>query len=168
MKLLVPFAIDTPEQTRTRKLLFAEALLKNPQDPFKIALKIVPDTGAALQAATEWPADLEVIEHQRALLNELGEAAFLPSEFDAARLAYSLAEKEEIEPSDRIKALELYGKFRGLIQKPETVINNNNQTNVQVNRVMVVKEAASVEDWQAKAMRQQARLRQEVLENVTS
>jgi hypothetical protein len=85
MKLLTPFVIENPEQTRARKLLFAEALLRNPGDPFAVALKVIPDSGEALRAANEWPADFEVIEHQKKLIAEQGDAAFLPDEVETAR-----------------------------------------------------------------------------------
>jgi hypothetical protein len=161
MKLLVPFVIETPEQLSLRKRLFAEALLKNPSDPFGVALSVIPDTGEALRAANEWPADFEVIEHQKALLAEHGEAAFLPNKTETARLAYDMASGKKPAIKEQIEALELYGKIRGFIEKPGTTINNT--TAVQVNRIMVIKDHGSNDDWERKAVAQQARLHKEVV-----
>lgn len=163
MRLLKPFVIDTPEQTLARKQLFAEKLLQNPGDPFSIALRLFSDTGEALRVANEWPADLEVIEYQQYLLETHGKSAFLPDQDDTARLAHDMATGKVVTSQERIAALKLYSDIRGWTGKQ--IVNNNN-TAVQVNRVMVVKEAASDADWEEKARHQQARLRAEVIEHV--
>lgn len=153
MKLLTPFVIETPEQTRARKKLFAEALLKNPGDPFKVALSVIPDTGEALRAAQEWPADFEVIAFQKELTAERGgEGAFLPTDVEAARLAFDIASGAKSASQEQINALELYGKIRGFIQKPGVSLTQNNVT---VNKVMVVRDHGPPDEWEAKARRQQ-------------
>lgn len=164
MKLLTPFAIDTPEETLQRKRLFAELLLKNPSNPFEVALKVLSDTGEALRAANEWPADLFVIDYQKQLIKKHGDMAFLPNEVESARLADDMARGKVRATTEQIAALKLYTELRGWTGKAAT-INNNNV--VQVNRVMVVKDHGTDDEWEAKAIRQQARLRSEVVEHAS-
>src|ERR1044072_7880045 len=102
MKLPTPFVVESPEEVLIRKKLFAEKLLQNPSDPFAVALQVVPETAAALRAATEWPADLDVIAHQQHLIRTLGKAAFLPDQDDTARLADDMARGRQPASMERI------------------------------------------------------------------
>ena len=50
---------------RDAKAKFARLLLKEPGDPFAVALRVFPDdTKKALRVANEWPADPEVLDLQ--------------------------------------------------------------------------------------------------------
>ncbi|WP_292414149.1 hypothetical protein [Methylophaga sp.] len=65
-------------------------------------------------------------------------------------------QEERLSPEDYAKLGKLYADVRGFIEKPQTTINNNN--NVTNNRVMVVRENGSDEDWEAKLRKQQDNL----------
>jgi len=176
MKLLTPFVVttpqpaappaiaETPEELIALKERFAELSLREPE-PFKVALVLFPnDTSRALRIAAEWPNDPQVITLRQSFVDaeDDGETAFLPSKAELARLIWTLANRDDLPPEvrdSRIKALRAYGDVRGFIEKP--AINNvNNNTSVQVNRVMVVKTHG--EDWERMAVEQQTLLRKEV------
>ena len=148
------------------KRRFAAELLKDPREPFKIALAIGLDTGAALRASAEWPRDPVVLAEQEKLLSEKenGELDFLPTKADAARLAWEMA-NSGVFFEDRLKALKLYSDIRGYIAKPEAVKIDNSVTH---NRVMVVKEHANDEDWERKMREQQANLTKEASGNAAT
>ena len=68
------------------KLEFARSLLKNPNDPFKAALMVFPDdNGLALQIASKWPVDKEVINLKKDLIETEGELSFLPGPAEQAK-----------------------------------------------------------------------------------
>jgi len=138
------------------KAEYARLLLKI-SDPFKAALQLFPDnTSRALRVANEWPTDSEVIAAQAELLEEGGELSFLPTKADFARHLWDKMQEERLSPEDYAKLGKLYADVRGFIEKPQTTINNNN--NVTNNRVMVVRENGSDEDWEAKLRKQQDNL----------
>lgn len=138
------------------KTRFASELLKTPDNPYRAASVIFPDDKSkALSAARLWPNDIVVQKATTKLLDELGEMNFLPSKADAARIAMGIAQDEKQEVDDRLKALRLYSDIRGFIDKQGTVINNNVLTS---NKVMLVRDTGSNEDWEQKTIEQQARL----------
>lgn len=135
------------------KAEYARLLLKH-SDPFKAALQLFPDnTSRALRVANEWPNDPEVMAAQADLLDEDGELSYLPTKADFARNLWDKMQEDRIAPEDYAKLGKLYADVRGFIEKPQTTINNNN--NVTNNRVMVVRENGSDEDWEAKLRKQQ-------------
>lgn len=161
MKLLTPFVVsppsETPEQLLGLKTQFAELSLREP-DPFKVALVVFPnDTGRALRVANEWPNDPEVKTLRQAFVDseEDGETAFLPTKAEAARLAWNIARDTERMTEDRLKALKLYADIRGFIEKPQVAVNNT-VNNVQ--RVLVVKDYGTDDDWRTALRAQQKRL----------
>jgi len=136
------------------KAEFARLLLKSPSDPFKAALMLFPDnTNRALRVANDWPADPEVMAAQAALLEEDGELSFLPTKADFARKIWDKMDEERLAPEDFAKLGKLYADVRGFIEKPQTNINNN--VNNVTNRVMVIRESESNDDWEAKLRKQQ-------------
>lgn len=138
------------------KAEYARLLLKI-SDPFKAALQLFPDnTSRALRVANEWPNDPEVMAAQADLLDEDGELSYLPTKADFARNLWDKMQEDRIAPEDYAKLGKLYADVRGFIEKPQTTINNNN--NVTNNRVMVVRENGSDEDWEAKLRKQQDNL----------
>lgn len=149
------------------KQRFAAALLKQPGEPFKAALSIGLDTGKALRASSEWVNDEIVLKEQERLLeeNENGALDFLPTKADAARLAWDMANNDAAFIEDKLKALKLYADIRGFIEKPAAVNVDQRVTN---NRVMLVKEFESDEDWEAKALEQQRKLVSEASGNANS
>jgi len=162
MKLLVPFVVQPPDELERieseRKRLFAESLLKNPSQPFEIALKLFgSDTAGALRAAQEWPGDLQVIEHQKTLIEQEGEEAFLPTKSEALRLAWAMANNKVTVSQEQLTALKLYADMRSFISKVAPPIA------VQQNSVMVIRDHGSYEDWQAAALTQQRRIKAQVI-----
>lgn len=181
MKLLQPFvpenlappsksivsSDETPEQEAEKKERFAELILKE-EDPFKAGLLVYPDnTARALWVANNWPNDPDVLALKKSFVDSEGEISFLPTEADASRLAWSIARDEKNESEVRLKALELYGKFRGHIKKADVVVNTGAQTNIIQSNVMVVRDHGSAEEWEKKAIAQQRALKSSVLEPVT-
>lgn len=139
-----------------QKKRFAVELLKDPNDPFKAALQVFgQDTGMALRASSTWPKDTVVLDYMQEAIGELGDLHFLPSKADLAREAWTLATSPTVPVDDRLKAMRLYGDVRGFIEKQGTVINNNVLTN---NKVMLVKDHGSTDNWEERLIEQQAKL----------
>jgi hypothetical protein len=139
------------------KDLYAMALLRQPDNPFGAAVKLVgTDTSRALEISHYWPNDQYVLARQAELLAEFGEEAFLPSKTDLARKVYGMADTLP-EGKEKIAALRLYADIRGFIEKTTAIANVTNNTVVQ-NRVMVMKDHGTDGEWEEKASRQQALL----------
>lgn len=138
--------MNDPEKTR-----FAELLLKTPDNPFKAAMGICgEDTGRALLVSSEWPDDPFVISEQKRLLDELGADHFLPTREELGRMVYQSAQDAKFE-ENKVKFLKLYADIRGFIAKPETNVTVQNTNN----RVMVVRENGSDDEWEQKLLKQQ-------------
>lgn len=108
------------------KKLFG-TLLGQGIEPFKAASEVIKDTGQALWASQNWPDDPIVVEARKNAEGVHSSQAVLDKTQLAAR-ALAIADTTGYEAQDRIKALELYAKIMGLIEKPvpSNVINNNN------------------------------------------
>ena len=122
-KLQTPFFAD---EERLKKE-FAASLLKTPNEPFKAALAVFgSDSMAAMHAANYWVHDATVKAEQDRLIEELGEAAFLPSKAQIARELYELSQKERLSQTDklRIDALNSYAKLMGWITDSAKINNN--------------------------------------------
>lgn len=134
---------------------YADELLRT-ADPFKAAVAVVgtQDTGLALRISTEWPNDPYIKEKQAELLELNGEAAYVASKLQLARKVFELGDTARA-IEDRLKAYRLFGEIMGYIEKPTTNINNNVMT---ANKVMIVREQASNEAWEAKLFEQQRNL----------
>jgi len=138
------------------KKQFAQQLLKL-QDPFKAALSVFPqeeNLNFALKIANEWPNDFEVLEAKSELLTEgfkVHDKEQLRAELiDELR---GIVKNTQEFATDRVRAAEAVGKLAALIEKPETNINANVQ-NV-TNRVMIVREQSTTEEWEANLLKQQ-------------
>jgi len=146
------------DQDQKLKTAFAAELLKYPNDPFKAGLAVFGvDTGKALRAAHEWHKDPFVIEECARLKEEGFE------QFDKESLRdklimnlLTIVEGERSIADDRIKAAKVIGELKGLIEKPQTNINTNVIT---ANRVMVVKDHGSADDWEKRLRKQQEGLK---------
>jgi hypothetical protein len=137
------------------KTAFAIELLKNPADAFKAALQVFPDdTGLALRAAHTWPKDPFVLAEQVRITEDEGEAAFLPSKAELCRDIWARMKKDYISSEDYVKLAKLYAEVRSFIEKPNTNVN----VAVVTNKVMVVKDLGSNDEWEMKAERQQREL----------
>jgi len=168
MKLLTPFVPapvrqpETEEQVADKKALFAELLLKEPDAAFKVALLIYPDdTGQALRVANLWPNDPDVKRIQKSMLESEGEMSFLPTEAEDLRDLLTKANKlfELGDSEGAARFHKMYLEVRGRIQRPAVAVNQTNNT--IVNRVMVVKDHGTDDQWEAKAVAQQERLKRE-------
>jgi hypothetical protein len=142
---------------RDAKAKFARLLLKEPSDPFVIALKVFPsDTKKALRVANEWPADPEVLSLQEKAEEEEGELAFLPTKGQLCRGIWEKMHDKYTDADTYAKLSKVYAEVRGFIEKPQIAVNTNVQ-NV-TNKVMIVRENGSDAEWERKLLEQQARL----------
>ncbi len=138
------------------KLRFARALLKYPDEAFRAGQEVFgADTGKALYAAQVWINDETVLNEKDEQHSEKGELAFLPSKADYARQVWRMANNERTANEDRVKLLSLYGDVMGFKERPNTSSVN---VNVTQNRVMIVKDHGTDDDWEKRAELQQQRL----------
>ena len=138
-------------QTPENMLLFAEALLRHPDNAFTAAKSVFPRNMAyALYASQNWQHNEDVLSHQKQLLKTNGQDRYLPSKSDVAREIHTVAGDAQ-EPEVKLKALQLYCNVRGFIEKPGTTIHNNSVCN----KIMVVKDHGTDEDWERKLQEQQ-------------
>lgn len=153
-----------PDNDATRELQtkFAVALLRKPDEPFVAAQEVFgADAGAALYAASHWIQDAFVLAEQQRLLKEKGPRSFLPSKEEYAREVWKLALGERTPIEDKRALLSLYGDIMGHKQKAE---NPGINVNVTQNKVMIVKDHGSDDDWEAQAIAQQHRLANNVMD----
>lgn len=147
-----PEAVDPNEPEL--KARFAEALLRRPHDAFGAACAILGnDTMRALRVSQAWPLDLEVLAVQADLLEKFGPDEFLPTKQEVARRIYNVGETAA-DAKDKLAAYKLYAEVRGFIQKADNV----NNVVVNNNRVMVLRDFGTDEQWETKAASQQAKL----------
>ena len=136
---------------------FARLLLKEPGNPFAVALKVFPgDTKKALRVANEWPSDPEVLALQESATETEGELAFLPTKAKLAREVWDMMHDKYTDAATFAKLGKLYAEIMGLIEKPQVAVT----TNVQqiTNKVMIVRESVSDAEWERKLLAQQTAL----------
>lgn len=136
---------------------FAAALLRQPTEPFRAALTVFgADNIKALEAAQQWVSDIYVLSKQAELLETLGEDAFLPNKATLARRVWEAAESAT-DKKEKAVLFKLYGEVRGFVDKGG---NTNISTNVTLNqnRVMVMRDHGTDDDWERKASDQQMKL----------
>lgn len=142
--------MDKPDE-KENKVRYARLLLEYPKDPFKAACELFPqDTRMALWAASHWVHDPEVKEAQRKaretlVLNDN------PGKAEAARDVWNRIQSC-YDPEVYVKLMKLYADIMGYIEKPKdgTTVNVNTQ-----NRIMVVKDHGSNDQWEEKLKQQQ-------------
>ncbi len=142
---------------REGKREFARLLLQYPGDPRRCAIILcaavgIIDTNQITSIATRWVNDPDVIADRQEMLDEQGEDAFLPSRADVARKLWAIAETAGVEPDDQIKALKEYAALRGFVNKDAPGIT------VNVNRVMMIKDHGSDDEWERNLLTQQSKL----------
>lgn len=157
---------ETDEQINLLKEQFAALLLKEPSEPFKVALIIYPDdTNKALKVANTWPNDPVVKTFQQSLVESEGEMSFLPSEAadiqETRKFALTLLERGD--PSF-VQMWRTYMESRGRIGKAQQIAINTN-TSITHN-VMLVKDYGTDENWESNARTQQAKLKREALADI--
>lgn len=151
-----PWVIDEAEQAL--KIAFAGALLRTPNDPHIAARKVFPNNDhRSIIVGETWPRDPFVIQAQVRLIEELGEEAFLPSKFDVARKVFELADSKKNTTAEALACLRMYAELMEYITKGVGV-QVNHTTNVQNNKVMVMTDHGTAEDWERKLIAQQTNL----------
>lgn len=138
------------------KLDFAKALLAQPDNPFAAALTLVPnDAGRAIMLSMEWRDDPEVKAEMDRLIAERGPLAFLPQKEDIARDIYGLT-KAEVKGTitEKLAAFRLYSELMGFIKQPDKNVN----LQLNQNRVMIVQDMGTDEEWEASLKEQQKKL----------
>lgn len=138
------------------KKLFAIELLKTPNEPFVAALKLFPNNNnRALRIATEWPRDSEVLEIIQGVKDGGKELDFLPSKADLARKVWDKLEQPWHDADGFTKLGKLYADVLGFIPKA-----GGSNLNVQINnnKVMVIRDQGTNEQWEEKAVKQQREL----------
>lgn len=137
-----------------KKHEFAEALLYDPRNPYKVAKKICNgNLSDALYMAINWADDKEVIDIQNGILAETSQEQFLPSKYDVARDIHDHTRNND--PDVSLRALKLYSDVMGFIEKPGVNINNNVQIN---DKVMVIPDHGDDDSWEDKLKNQQKNL----------
>lgn len=168
MKLLKPFvpaqAIvqieqppeETAEEIIAKKEQFAELSMRE-ENPFKVALLVYPnDTGKALRISKEWPGDPDVVTFVQSFKEAAEEFEFHPTKEQFARKLLNNAELMlTIDPQTAHRYHESYRKMRW----PDSNVQIND--NRMVNNIMVIKDHGNAEQWEAKTLAQQRRLKAE-------
>lgn len=137
------------------KLKFAKELYKDDSDPFKAALNVFGvDTAKALIASSKWVNDEVVLEVIDLLKKDDGfDDDDLPSKKRAAKDIYHRALRA-LEDKDFAVLMKLFGDYMGYTAKEAAPTINNNVTN----RVMVIREFATDEEWKKGLIEQQRKL----------
>lgn len=118
---------------------------------FKAAIELFPnDTRTALKIATDWPHDAEVKGFIKKIQDFETSIDSLPSKKD---LAEDIWRKMSncYDAKEYAALAKLYAEVRGFIEKPD----NKPVVNINQNRVMVIKDQGSPDDWANKAEKQQ-------------
>lgn len=139
------------------KKRFAEELCYSLANPMAAASRVFGDfpQNYTVNAwiAHNWPNDPIVAAEVRRRYAEDPDAYATPRELVAARLL-DWADSPTLTPDEKIKALKLYADMRGYIAKPGLVANIVNDNR----RVLVVPSHGSEDDWEKRAIAQQAKL----------
>jgi hypothetical protein len=157
METIPAVVVDAVDPDDELKRKFAVALLKHPATPdgrFAAALSVTPDTGKALLMANRWLDD-PIITAAQAKLSATDDDDGLNvifSKMDLARLLWN--KLNACYDNDSFAKLSQQAMMLRGWNKPDSV------TNVQVNnnKVLVVREAASNAEWEDKARKQQRAL----------
>lgn len=129
------------------------AFLSQGFTPYIAALKIWPhNNGYVSYASINWPSDPEVVAHVQAVRDVNKPKP--PTKEDQAMAI--LERSKDMEDDEYIKAQRLAAEMLGNLPKGDQGVAIHN--NVINNRVMVVKDHGSDDDWEAKARAQQAKL----------
>ena len=139
------------------KRQYALYLIKH-KEPYKAARALFPnDMRAHLYAAKEWTHDQFVVD----LINEYNSEN--PEEILPTKTEYAMAVWNRMQNAafddDFAKLAKLYGEVRGFIEKPQTNVNIDQSVNT--NKVLVVKDKGTDEDWQKGLLQQQKKLIEE-------
>ena len=138
------------------KAAFAEALLFDPNNPYKVAQSIYPENiGKCMWVTNFWLRDNFVIEVQKKLLEEHGEEHFLPTKVDTAREIWERA-VNSYDDDQFVKLMRLYADVRGFIEKGQ--INIDNRTQMINPKVMYLPPLKDEKSWEKGLLEQQKAL----------
>jgi len=159
VKTVVNIAEYEAEQ-KEAKTRFAIAMLAGSKTEWEIAKEIAPnDQFKILTMSKEWPSDPEVMAIQKALVQEYGHEAFLPTPEETARDVYRIS-RSCFDPEVKLKALELYAKLRNQLSPGGVQVNiQNNDNRTLTQSVMFVQDFGDDETWEKKLAAQQRRLK---------
>ena len=142
------------------KAAFAALLIKSPDKgpdgAFKIALGLFgSDTAKALKVSYQWPTD-PVVQAEITRLKSTGEdLQLLPSKTELAQDIWNKMQVVYVNAEDYVKLAKLYAEVMVMIQKQAPAPTANI---VVANKVMVVKDYGTNDQWEAAAERQQRAL----------
>lgn len=120
---------------------FAELLLRRPREPFEVAKIVTGDDdklfGTVYSRSRSWPNDSYVKAHQRKLIEQFGQAHFLPTREDIIHeWWYRIREKDHngnraMADRDAIAASTLIGNMAGYLTKNANIgIGDDNSTHI--------------------------------------
>lgn len=134
------------------KRLYAKRVIEHKGDHFKAAISIVGEdhVGTALKMMNEWQKDESVKIELEKIKNECPDFA-TPGKIEVLEQFWKIATGDRVEDKDKIAALSTYAEIKGYLK------SKTQQAEI-VNRVMLVKEHGSQDDWEQAALKQQGRL----------
>ena len=149
------------ELTRSLMRQYALELAKDPAEPYDAARALWPhDTGNAVYVWQNWPNLPEIQAYIRAVHKVVGVAGQLPTEDEYALNLWKLA-KDAPDEDTRLKYLRLFAEATGQLKRPG---GDGGGITVNQNRVMVVNNMGTDQQWSDAAEGQQAHLQQELVE----
>lgn len=152
---LYPIEVAEPLQR-----LFAAAMLRNPDDPWKAVREVEPDHHAKQYwILTHWKEHPVVIAERDRLLALQGPLARVPTKEQFALEVYQ-AGNDAKSHGDKMSAWKFFAELMDYTQKSGAgnTINFNQQNNNVTNRIMAVPLAASDDEWERTALAHQKKL----------
>lgn len=147
--------MSNPVDDRELKARFAREWARRPDEPFRVAFGLIPDTTGAALACTAWQKDPEVLAELARIRGQEPQAATLPTKEDLARGLWDMSEDLTKSYNERLAAKRQYAEVMGFIQKPGVTAN---VTVPVVNRVMKVREYATPDSWETAGLNNQRKL----------
>jgi len=151
---------DMHPVTLQKKREFAVALLKDTTDPWQAARSVWPhDTGRAVWCYHHWKNDPDVLAYVAAVHGAEGRIAELPTSHEYMLYLWKCAHDAPDEDT-RIKYLRLYAETAGELKRPQGA---DVEVSVTQNRVMIVNNLGTDEEWEEKAKLQQQQLQRDLI-----
>ena len=135
---------------------YAAEKLRNEMPDMNIALRLIPQAYIAQFAVNAWNNDAVVIDEIRRLQDEYGQRAELPTRETVLKEILTMGRDERGTRAERTNSYKLYAEINGWIGG-----GANKQTpvvSVFANKVMMVKNHGSDNNWEKSAVTQQANL----------
>jgi hypothetical protein len=152
-----------PENESEFKRRFAVELLRTPTAPFEAAQRTFPgNITLAIFKSVSWPQDPEVLQYINELTETRAPLDLLPTKDALGRAVFDLVHDmgRKMDVKERLAGYRLYGEIMGFIDKKgENAggVNVSVQNNIG-NKVMIVKDHGTDDDWEAKLLAQQENL----------